>query len=511
MTSGRVFDDLDLASYVEEFLSLKVDEIGANLERTMGDRLLDLVETNRSLLEKLERLERATEQKEAAPAPDLQERLARLQEMTEKARRDAGVAVQRLSTLHDQNQSILEEVRRLQEQQQSQATDRSGNVAADQARRQEIEASLQGELAAFRDELAAGREERAALQAQLSEVGKKGEAYRADAIRAHEKLNQARERHESAVRALEVPLREENARLQATIEALRTELAEALEKAEQGHEMARDTAREEVLRSEKEITRLEDDLRRAGDAFHGLQEENRALTARLEDAQKTEKQAGAARKLQEEVHRLREDNRLLQERLEDAQKAEKEAGGTARDTRLLLVDLKEKLAAGKRRIAELEQGQKDLADLNRSLQDELDKVRSEPEVDPGREAELQAKVDSLVSKNQALTESLRSYSDPEKFTTLKLRELHQQLQNLEATMREKDRLLSEGGKDQLLLGQELEKVRKEKYEAQVGFERRIKELQEQLARETREKEKERQERHLMEEQIARTKQKKWPW
>ena len=215
------------------------------------------------------------------------------------------------------------------------------------------------------------------------------------------------------------------------------------------------------------------------------------------------------------MDRLRGENRVLSTQLEESRESEKELELHAREAKVLVGELKEKVTASKRRITELERAQKDLAEMNRGLQDEVAKAKEEaetapPPVDKAREEELETQVESLTAKNKALTESLRSYSDPEKFTSIKLRELHQQLQSLEATMREKDRLLSEGGKDQLLLGQELEKVRKEKYESQVSFEKRIKELQELLARETREKEKERQERHFMEEQLAKINKKKWP-
>jgi hypothetical protein len=78
-------------------------------------------------------------------------------------------------------------------------------------------------------------------------------------------------------------------------------------------------------------------------------------------------------------------------------------------------------------------------------------------------------------------------------------------------MREKDRLLSESGKEQLLLGQELEKERKEKYEKQADFERKLRDLQGNLTRETRERERLMSERTVLEEQIAKYSKKKWPW
>lgn len=125
------------------------------------------------------------------------------------------------------------------------------------------------------------------------------------------------------------------------------------------------------------------------------------------------------------------------------------------------------------------------------------------------ERELRAEIEILNAKKSALIGTLRTYADPEKFHEAKLREMHQQIEALNATMREKDSLLQEAGKEHLQLVQELEKVRKEKYEGQVTYERRIRELQDSLHRETREKENERQERHQLEEHVARAR-KKWP-
>lgn len=169
---------------------------------------------------------------------------------------------------------------------------------------------------------------------------------------------------------------------------------------------------------------------------------------------------------------------------------------------------------------QLEKAQQEMVSSNETMS----ALRAEIAQHKQGEERLQQEVDRLRADNDNLRErwreaeerARRTFSDDEEETsdTEKLYEvryeLMRQIDALNATMREKDNLLQEAGKEQLMLGQEVEKVRKERYENQVIYERRIKELQESLKIESREKEKERQERHLLEEQLAKAR-KKWPW
>lgn len=496
---GRVFDDLDLAAYVEELLSVKVDAIGTNLERTLSDRLVDLVETNQRLAESVE-IVRGLVAAGGAPAPGADH----------DARTRVAMLEQRVATAEARATSLQEDVYRLRDER---ARLKSALDAVEERDRQaaEREEALRSEVRQNQVDLAGVRAELVTAERQLNEVRQNEQAARAEAARAREELaalraerTAQRQSEESlpalreeiqGLRADEARLRDENKRLQDELARLR------------GREQSLQAHTEEIARLENVIATLQADLTNAREgpssASTGLQTEREqtrdgdALVARCTAAEAARDEAvRAVQALSEELRAQRQlvDDQERQLRdlsnRRDALQAERddlEARSLAPATRLDTIgdEVDGRVAAAQAR--------------QREAEERLTAI----------ETELRVEIEALTSKKNALTETLRTYSDPDKFRDIKLRELHQSIETLRATMREKDNLLSESGKEQLLLGQELEKLRKEKYESQVLYERRIKELQESLQREIREKEKERDERHLLEEQLAKTR-KKWP-
>lgn len=496
---GRVFDDLDLAAYIEELLSVKVDAIGTNLERTLSDRLIDLVETNQRLAESVEAVRGLMG--DGAPgasggSEDARARIAALEQQVAAAEARAASLQEDVYRLRDERANLKSALEALEERDR-QAGER------EQALRNEVRQS-QVDLVGMRADLAAATR-------QLNEARQSEQAARAEATRAREDLTSLRAERTAqrqnedslpalrdelqGLRASEARVRDENGTLQAELARLR------------GRENAMKGQAEEIERLENVITALQVDLTEArqtsSTATNGSQadreraREGDALVARCTAAEAARDEAArAAQALGEELQaqrqlvedKEREVHDLAARR--DALQAERdrlEALALESATRL---DTLGEEANGRIAAAQAEQ---------RQAEERLTTL----------ETELRAEIETLTSKKNALTETLRTYSDPEKFRDIKLREMHQSIETLRATMREKDNLLSESGKEQLLLGQELEKLRKEKYESQVLYERRIKELQESLQREVREKEKERDERHLLEEQLAKTR-KKWP-
>ena len=498
-SDGRVFDDIDLAAYVEELLSVKVEAIGTNLERTLSDRLIDLVETNQRLADNVEAVRRLLGEGGAAQAvasggqPRLEQK--------------AAAAEERSATLQEEIYRLRDERAALKSAVES-LTDRERQTCErEQAVRSE---ARQGQL-----DLVGARADLAAATRQLQEARQREEAARTEATRLKEELavlraerSAQRQTEESlpslrdelqGLRATEGRLHDENASLKAEVSRMR------------GHEHSLKVQAEEIQRLENVIAALQQDL----------------AEARRAPATATPSSADSTQALERERARHESESAALQQRCTAAEMARDEAQKATEELRLAHQGLESQLCEAAALASQLEslRAERDhydaatrdaTANLESVREDALTRVaaaeagqRAAEERMQQLERELRAEVEALTSKKNALTETLRTYSDPDKFRDIKLREMHQSIETLRATMREKDNLLGESGQEQLMLGQELEKVRKEKYESQVLYERRIKELQESLQREVREKEKERDERHLLEEQMAKTR-KKWP-
>lgn len=484
----RVFDDLDLAGYIEEFLSVKVDAIGTNLERSVSDRLLDLVESNQKLLEGFSALREAmgsTARSEVAAnaesaTDDLRTRLTAAEERVAAMQTEIYALRDERATLKSSVESLEDTARR--------ATERESAVQAQHR---------QGEI-----DLVGARAELGAITRQLQEARQKEEAVRIEASRLREEL--------ASLRAESDARRETEKSQQSGASALR----EALEQA---------SAVEQGLRAD--LARLQDEVAalqaQAGEHSNRPDESPShlatidALKKQVAELQRLTEGAGPidAARLATELDTLRQQARAAERSRDEARN---EVGSLRERERTLTEQLAARDASHatlENRISQLEAGDKgtqaDRPDLDQRVRAAEAAQREAQERLEVVEKELRAEIDQLTAKKNALTETLRAYSDPEKFRDAKLREMHQSIEAMRATMREKDNLLSESGKDTVVLGQELEKLRKEKYETQVLYERRIRELQESLQREIREKERERDERHLLEEQLAKSR-KKWP-
>lgn len=493
----RIFDDLDLAAYVEELLTVKVDELGTALERIIGDNLLDLVESNKKLLDRLSTLETAMRQ---APSPAVAEAardsVPAESALTDELKVQVSALQRQAASLEDNARGQQDEIYRLRDERSQLLADRATLQRQDELSR-EREQGLKESLEKARDELARLRSE--------------GE----HAVR---KLDETSAR-ESSVREETTRLRDELVGLRAEVSALKKE-----EEVLRAHETSLQDDLRKLQRENKRLIAEERTLRgnleARGDRERELNEEilrlQESITAvKSESAALVEGRAGRADF--EELQRLKLENQKLvlaqqglQSRLDKGQqqrleitRAQDEASQEADRLQKLVRRNEETITRLEAQAAELH-GDRDRA------QEESKRLQGVARDAEGRSQDLQSRVDTLGAERDRLADQVHTLNDPEKFTNLKLKELHQQIVQLEATMREKDRLLGEAGKDQLLLGQELEKERKEKYENQVAYERKLKETQTSLARETREKDKERQERQLLEEQLAKYAKKKWP-
>lgn len=506
-SDGRLFDDLDLAAYVEEVLSVKVDALGTNIERTLSDRLIDLIETQQRLADRVEtmcgRLD--GQQTSSASTDDVRAQIERLH--------------QQVASAEERAAALQDEVYRLREERAT----RDAVMASLEAREQEMrerENAVRAESKQSQIDLVGVRAELASVTRQLQETRQKEDAARADGVRAREELATARAERAAQRQAEELlegsaaTLRNELSALRASEERLRHEVANlraALGRAQGGAPVSA-VELADTERLQRKIDRLQADLAEARRTPTAID------SAGAEQVQRAEN----------ERSRLERERNDLQTSMDDAAAQRDEAVRVADALRADVAALREQLQAKQHDHEDLlsqltalrtahdagEARAEAMADRSSALDNEPRVLAAEARASEAEdrltrvEAELRAEIETLTARKNALTETLRAYSDPDTFRDVKLRDMNQRIESLQATMREKDHLLSESGKEQLLLGQELEKVRKEKYENQVHYERRIKELQESLQREVREKDREREGRHMLEEKLAQ--KKKWP-
>ena len=511
---GLLYDGPEFASSIHELLSARFDALGSQVEHLLGERWKDGAAIQQALIEEratlnaensaLKKQEARAVRRESALRAELAKLRSQIERICNEVSKDrpdrlaidpqAEEWKSRVATATEEARLAREEAARLRVELEASATFKessvsSGDGAVEEFHSLELTDSLQQERDALQQSLESLQQERDTLQQSLESLQQERDTLQ----QSLESLQQERDTLQQSLESLQ----QERGQLQQALESLQQErdnLQQALESLQQ----ERDTLQQERGQLQQERGQLQQALESLQQERDELERGQSGLTGELPRLRgEVENLTDLTRVQETEITCARQEAKTLQQQLHAGE------------------------AASQRRILELENHTEALETRSKDLKDRLDALETrradlEQEIDRFNQersesgaAGLAAQIESLTAKNRALTETLRAYSDPERFTAIKLRELHQKQQTIEATMREKDRLLSESGKEQLLIGQELEKVRKEKYEAQVSFERKVKDLQETMARETREKEMERQQRHSLEEQLNKLAKKKW--
>ncbi|MHB2019185.1 MAG: hypothetical protein ACYCW6_19730, partial [Candidatus Xenobia bacterium] len=121
--------------------------------------------------------------------------------------------------------------------------------------------------------------------------------------------------------------------------------------------------------------------------------------------------------------------------------------------------------------------------------------------------ELRRENETLVSEKNAplppAPKAVETTLETDTVRTARLLELTQKYDELNRTMREKDRLLDDAYKEKILLREELEKEQREKYERVQMYERERRELTERLNELQRQQEKDRLERQELVAELTR--------